>query len=159
MFAAGVDRSLHTLDPIALARAFSEGGRGYISRARARDREIPVTADTIATAVWGLAFIRDPAVRRELDDGAAEARRIRAEQPELIDAVLASAETIDAARDYGMNCAPCSPGSTCPRSRWVSPPHWWRSTPGSSSCEPNAPPSSPVSSSRPVPRSLTSAPP
>jgi len=35
---AGGDRSLHTLDPIALARAFSEGGRGYISRARARDR-------------------------------------------------------------------------------------------------------------------------
>ncbi|MDI9973826.1 hypothetical protein [Rhodococcus sp. IEGM 1307] len=103
MFAAGVDRSLHTLDPIALARAFSEGGRGYISRARARDREIPVTVDTIATAVWGLAFIRDPAVRRELDDGAAEARRIRAEQPELIDGVLASAETIDAARDCGMN--------------------------------------------------------
>ncbi|MFC0452429.1 hypothetical protein [Rhodococcus jostii] len=33
----------------------------------------------------------------------AEARRIRVEQPELIDAVLASAETIDAASDYGMN--------------------------------------------------------
>jgi len=42
-------------------------------------------------------------VRRELEDGAAEARRIRAEQPELIDAVLASAETIDVASDYGMN--------------------------------------------------------
>ncbi|MFE7421111.1 hypothetical protein [Rhodococcus sp. NPDC057529] len=32
-----------------------------------------------------------------------EARRIRAEQPELIDAVLASVESVDAASDYGMN--------------------------------------------------------
>ncbi|MFE7421113.1 hypothetical protein [Rhodococcus sp. NPDC057529] len=37
----GEDRSLHTLDTIALALAFSDGGRGYVSRARARDREIP----------------------------------------------------------------------------------------------------------------------
>ncbi|WP_054247837.1 hypothetical protein [Rhodococcus opacus] len=97
------DRSLHKLDTIALALAFSNGGRGYISRARARDREIPATADTIATAVWGLQFIRNSEVRRELEDGVTEARRIRADQPELIDAVLASASTVDAASDYGMN--------------------------------------------------------
>lgn len=101
--AAGGDRSLHKLDTIALALAFSEGGRGYISRARARDREIPATADTIATAVWGLASIRNQAVRRELEDGVAKAHRIRAEQPELIDAVLASVATVDPATDYGMN--------------------------------------------------------
>ncbi|NHU44969.1 hypothetical protein G9373_19800 [Rhodococcus sp. A14] len=100
---AGWDRSLHTLDTIALALAFSEGGRGYISRTRARDREIPATADTIAAAVWGLAAIRDAAVRRELEGGVTEAKRIRTEQPELIDAVLASVETIDETSDYGMN--------------------------------------------------------
>ena len=97
------DRSLHKLDTIALALAFSEGGRGYISRARARDREIPATADIIATAVWGLQFIRNQELRRELAEGVTEARRIRTEQPELIDAVLASVETVDQASDYGMN--------------------------------------------------------
>ncbi|WP_257015959.1 hypothetical protein [Rhodococcus sp. ACS1] len=47
-------------------------------------------------------FIRNQAVRRELEAGVTEARRIRAEQPELIDAVLASVETVDETSGYGM---------------------------------------------------------
>ncbi|WP_252190416.1 MULTISPECIES: hypothetical protein [unclassified Rhodococcus (in: high G+C Gram-positive bacteria)] len=51
----------------------------------------------------GLQFIRNQELRRELAEGVTEARRIRTEQPELIDAVLASVETVDQASDYGMN--------------------------------------------------------
>ncbi|WP_241031906.1 hypothetical protein [Rhodococcus koreensis] len=97
--AAGGDRSLHTLDPIALARAFSEGGRGYISRARAvtarfprqRTPSRPPGGDWRSSATRRCAANSTTARRRPAGSGP--------EQPELIDAVLASAETIGAARD------------------------------------------------------------
>lgn len=98
-----VDQSLHNLDALALALAFSERGRGYISRARAENTGHTATVETIRTAIWGLNYVRDPERRSILLSGIDEAKKIRAQEPELLDAVKAAAESLDNSSDYGMN--------------------------------------------------------
>lgn len=98
-----VPTTYHVRSVLALGWAISDGGKAFVTRGQAEERETTSTSDLIL-AVWNhVPSFRDQAFTDYVREMIAQAAQIEEETPEIVDAIILELDTIRPDSDYGMN--------------------------------------------------------